>query len=44
LFESLSGMNLTDLLGKVKLIGDKSPKPEAADTDTGSAKAKKAAQ
>jgi flotillin len=28
LFETLSGMPLTDLLGKVRQIGDKSPKPD----------------
>src|SRR6201993_2185762 len=28
LFETLSGMPLSDLLGKVRLIGDKAPKPE----------------
>jgi flotillin len=28
LFEALSGMHMSDLLGKVRLIGDKSPKPE----------------
>ena len=28
LFETLSGMNLTDLLGKVRQIGDKSPRPD----------------
>jgi flotillin len=44
LFESLSGMNMSDLLSKVKMIGDKAPKPEAADADSGAAKAKKAAQ
>ena len=27
LFETLSGMPLSDLLGKVRQIGDKSPKP-----------------
>ena len=27
LFESLSGMSMTELLGKVRAIGDKSPKP-----------------
>jgi flotillin len=27
LFETLSGMQLSDLLSKVKLIGDKTPKP-----------------
>jgi len=30
LFEALSGMKISDLLGKVRLIGDKSPKPEPA--------------
>src|SRR5271157_2297267 len=30
LFEALSGMKISDLLGKVRLIGDKSPKPESA--------------
>jgi flotillin len=28
LFEALSGMPLKELLGKVRQIGDKSPKPE----------------
>ncbi len=28
LFEALSGMQMSDLLGKVRLIGDKAPKPE----------------
>ena len=28
LFETLSGMNLAELLGKVPQIGDKSPKPD----------------
>jgi flotillin len=28
LFESLSGMPLSELLGKVRKIGDKAPKPE----------------
>ena len=28
LFEALSGMQMSDLLGKVRLIGDKTPKPE----------------
>jgi len=27
LFEALSGMPMSDLLGKIRLIGDKSPKP-----------------
>ncbi|HLJ26432.1 MAG TPA: SPFH domain-containing protein [Candidatus Angelobacter sp.] len=45
LFEALSGMNLTDLISKVKLIdGGKGPKPEAAEGDSGAAKVKKAAQ
>jgi flotillin len=30
LFEALSGMQMSDLLSKVRLIGDKSPKPEQA--------------
>jgi flotillin len=30
LFETLSGMKMSDLLGKVKAIGDKSPKPDGA--------------
>ena len=29
LFETLSGMQMSDLLSKVRLIGDKSPKPDA---------------
>jgi flotillin len=29
LFETLSGMNITDLLGKVRQIGDKAPKPDS---------------
>lgn len=41
LFEALSGMSLTELLSKVKSIGDK--KPEAIDGD-GAAKSKKAGQ
>jgi hypothetical protein len=28
LFETLSGMQLSDLLSKVKMIGDKAPKPD----------------
>jgi flotillin len=27
LFETLSGMKMSDLLGKVRVIGDKAPKP-----------------
>jgi flotillin len=30
LFETLSGMKMSDLLGKVKAIGDRSPKPDGA--------------
>jgi flotillin len=29
LFEALSGMHMSDLLGKIRTIGDKSPKPQA---------------
>jgi hypothetical protein len=29
LFETLSGMNINELLGKVRAIGDKPPKPDA---------------
>ena len=32
LFEALSGMQMSDLLSKVRLIGDKSPKPDGAAT------------
>jgi len=28
LFETLSGMNISDLLAKVRMIGDKAPKPD----------------
>jgi hypothetical protein len=28
LFEALSGMQMSELLSKVRLIGDKAPKPE----------------
>src|SRR5579859_4159406 len=43
LFEALSGMSITDLISKVRLIGDKSPKtgptlPGGDDTATGKAK------
>ena len=31
LFETLSGMPLAELLGKVRQIGDKSPKPPVVD-------------
>jgi flotillin len=41
LFESLSGMSITDLLSKVRLIGDKSPRaPEIAAGGDASGKAK----
>jgi flotillin len=42
LFESLSGMQIKDLLANVRLIGDKSPKPGPGDND--GAKAKGAAK
>jgi flotillin len=29
LFETLSGMNMNELLGKVRQIGDKAPKPNS---------------
>jgi flotillin len=35
LFETLSGMPLSDLLGKVRQIGDKSPKPDGPGKGTG---------
>jgi flotillin len=38
LFESLSGMNLTELLSKVRGIGDKSPRPEALPPSKGNGK------
>jgi flotillin len=41
LFESLSGMSITDLLSKVRQIGDKSPKP-SGDDDAPSGKGKAA--
>src|SRR5215468_5931813 len=44
LFEALSGMSIPELLSKVKGIGDKTPKPELSDGDSGSAKVKKAGQ
>ena len=44
LFEALSGMSIPELLSKVRGIGDKSPKPELSDGDSGSAKVKKAGQ
>jgi flotillin len=47
LFESLSGMSISDLLSKVRLIGDKAPKPGPAlpgGDDASGAKAKGAAK
>jgi flotillin len=41
LFESLSGMSITDLISKVRMIGDKTPKP-ARDDDAAPGKAKNA--
>ena len=38
LFESLSGMSMTDLLSKVRGIGDKAPKPDALPPANGGAK------
>jgi flotillin len=35
LFETLSGMNLNELLGKVRQIGDKAPKTDDGKTDDG---------
>jgi flotillin len=42
LFESLSGMSITDLLSKVRLIGDKAPKPSGGDDAPAASKAKSA--
>jgi flotillin len=38
LFETLSGMPLSELLGKVRQIGDKSPKPDALPPNGGAGK------
>src|SRR6201997_3662029 len=35
LFEALSGMQVSELLSKVRLIGDKAPKPDILPPDTG---------
>src|SRR5260221_111927 len=43
LFEALSGMSITDLLSKVRLIGDKSPSPELPASDEPPASKAKAA-
>ncbi len=40
LFEALSGMKMTELMSRVRQIGDRAPKP--GDDDGGSAKAKSA--
>jgi flotillin len=34
LFEALSGMQMSDLLGKVRVIGDKAPKLESGNSKT----------
>ena len=38
LFETLSGMKMSDLLGKVRLIGDKGPKPDDQGKGAGAGK------
>jgi flotillin len=35
LFETLSGMQMSDLLSKIRIIGDSAPKPEAKAAGTG---------
>ncbi len=40
LFETLSGMQLSDLLGKVRLIGDNAPKPDVLPPKDGKSDAK----
>ena len=42
LFEALSGMSMSDLLSKVRLIGDSTPKPESDGGESGTLKAKSA--
>jgi flotillin len=42
LFESLSGMSITDLLSKVRLIGEKAPKPSGDDDAPSAGKGKSA--
>jgi flotillin len=37
LFETLSGMQMSELLSKVRLIGDKNPRPDAPDQAKGAA-------
>jgi flotillin len=40
LFEALSGMSMSDLISKVRLIGDGTPKPDSDGGDSGAAKGK----
>ena len=40
LFEALSGMKMSDLLAKVRTIGDKSPKPDVLPPNEETGKAK----
>jgi flotillin len=44
LFETLSGMKMSELLGKVRLIGDKAPKPDALPPADDKGKSKGAGQ
>jgi flotillin len=44
LFESLSGMSITDLISKVRQIGDKSPKPSGDDDGPSAGKSKAASK
>jgi flotillin len=44
LFESLSGMSITDLLSKVRQIGDKAPKPSGDDDAPSAGKGKAASK
>jgi flotillin len=44
LFESLSGMSITDLLSKVRQIGDKTPKPSGDDDASSAGKSKAASK
>jgi hypothetical protein len=38
LFETLSGMPMSELLGKVRQIGDKTPRPDALPSNGGAGK------
>jgi len=38
LFETLSGMPMSELLGKVRQIGDKTPRPDALPSNGGTGK------